>query len=363
VTRISISMRRMLVGFSAALILVPIAGCAAPERPPPREKSRLKLIRSRGGTVYLSGIGPLLGFAKGRDSTFTHCLERVLEAKGRKIGYDELMGLSGLAFRLQFSAGRWDVGNPDPLVGENCVAPMCDSIGVEFEVRVVRQDELSEAAALRQAIAQNIDWRMPVLAANIIRPEDWGIITGYRPGHKWLCRSYNGGALQEDRPANAWPTAVVLLRKLKPRPAAKEQYLASLRRAIDFFERRRTGDYAQGAKAFDLWCDALLRVRDRGYIHANAWTYIGLMDARAAAARYLRSIAPGFGARGKYMIQAAEFYDREVRLLQDNYRFVPSESKFPSTLPPRSLRQSQVDALRKAQALETQAIAALRKAI
>ncbi len=356
-------MTRIRLGFCATLILALGAGCAAPKTAPPREKSRLKLIRGPGGTVSVTGIGPLRGFAKGRDSTFTHCFERVLEAKGRKIGYDELMGLSGLAFRIQFRAGWWDVGNPDPLVGENCVAPMCDSIGVEHEVRVVRQDELTAAAALRQAISQSIDWRMPVLAANIIRPEDWGIITGYRPGHKWLCRSYNGGALRTDRPANGWPTAVVLLRKLKPRPAAKEQYLASLRRAIDLTERRRTGDYAQGAKAFEYWCDALLRVRDRKYLHANVWTYIGLVDARAAAARYLRSIAPGFGARGKHMITAAEFYDREVRLLQENYRFVPSESKFPDTLPPRSFRQAQVEALRKAKALEAQAIAALRKAL
>ncbi len=355
-------MTRLRLGVSATLILALAAGCAAPKTPSPREKSRLKLIRGPGGTATVSGIGPLLGFAKGRDSTFTHCLERVLEAKGRKVGYDELMGLSGLAFRIQFRAGRWDVGNPDPLVGENCVAPMCDAIGVEHEVRVVRQDELTEAAALRQAITQSIDWRMPVLAANIIRPEDWGIITGYRPGHKWLCRSYNGGALREDRPANGWPTAVVLLRKLKPRPAAKEQYVASLRRAVDSFERRRTGDYAQGAKAFDYWCDALLRVRDRNYLHANAWTYIGLIDARAAAVRYLRQIAPGFGPRGKYLLQAADLYDREVRLLQANYRSVPAESKFPSSLPPRRLRQAQFDALKKAKALEEQAIAALRQA-
>ncbi len=361
-TRTTTFMMRTRLAVCATLISLLQAGCAAPEKRPPRERTRLELIR-RGGTVSISGIGPLAGFAKDRDSTFTHCLERVLEAKGRKVGYDELMGLSGLAFRLQFRAGRWDVGNTDPLVGENCVATMCSAVGVEFEVRVVRLDELTQAAALRQAITQSINWRMPVLAANIIRPEDWGIITGYSPGHKWLCRSYNGGALRTDRPANGWPTAVVLLRKLKPRPDAKEQYVASLRRAIDFFERRRTGDYAQGTKAFEYWCDALLRVRDRGYIHANAWTYIGLMDARAAAARYLRSIAPGFGARGEFMKQAADLYDREVRLLQANYRFVPSESKFPDTLPPQSIRQSQVDALRKAMGLEAQAIAALRKAI
>lgn len=362
-TRVSTFMMRTWLGFCATLVPAMLVGCAAPEQPAPREPNRLKLIR-QGDTAYLSGIDPIRGFANGRDSTFTHCLELVLKALGRPISYDELMGLSGLAFRTQFRAHRWDVGNSDPLVGENCVAPMCSSVGVDFVVRVVRQDELTEAADLRQAITQSIDnRRMPVLAANIIPPEDWGIITGHGPGRTWLCRSYNGGALGRNVQANGWPTAVVLLRKLKPRPAAKEQYLASLRRAIDFFDQRRAGDYAQGTKAFEYWCTALLHVRDRDYIHANAWTYIGLMDARAAAVRYLRSIAPGFGERGKYITDAADLYEREVRLLQDNYRFVPSESKFPDTIPPRSDRQAQADALHKAVGLETQAIDLLRKAI
>lgn len=351
----------MVLGVAALVPALP--GCAEPAPPVPRERSRLKKVHEGRGTLRIEGIGPIRGFARGRDNTFMHCLELVLDAMGRKIGYDELMGLSGMAFRLQFCLDRWDVGNPDPLVGASCLEVLFSAIGLDYEVRVVRRDELAAAADLKRAIRESLDRKLPVLAANVIRPEDWGIITGYRPGYQWLCRSYHGGAQRSDREANDWPTAVVLLRRRLPRPPRRQAHLASVGRAVELFERRRSGRHALGARAFEVWCDRLRAAGDRSYIHPNVWTYIGLMDARAAAERYLRDIASEFGGRERYVLQAADLYAREVRLLREGYVHVPSERKFPDSMPPKEMRERQIRVLQEAGELEAKAIALLRKAV
>lgn len=358
---------QMAVRGLLALFVATIApGCGGPKpqpNEPKTERERISRISEQAGSVRLSGLGAIQGFARGRDCTFIHCLELVLEALGRPTGYDELMGFSGMAFRTQFRPDRWDVGNPDPIVGESCLDPVFASVGMNYDLRVVRRDELSEAAALRGEIAQSIDHSVPVLAANIIRPEDWGIIVGYRADQQWLCRSYNGGAQNRDRLANGWPTAVVLVGKRLSPPGRREILTASLQRAVELFQRRQAGRYILGSRAFDSWCQELRRVDDRTYLHPNCWTYVCLIDARAAAARYLRAIAPEFGAQSSHLIAAAELYEQEVQILKDSYKYVPAERDFPNSVPPPEMRERQIDALLRARGLEQQAVDEMQKAL
>lgn len=348
-------------------IAVALAGGCGPSRPSgdsPSERSKLSLITDRPGVVRVDGISEIAGFARGRDCTFMHCLEIVLEAIGRPVSYDELMGLSGMAFRTQFRIDRWDVGNSDPLVGENCVDPVFREVGMTCRVLVVRRDQLAEADAMRRDVAESIERnRTPVIAANVIPPEDWGIITGYTPGYNWLCRSYNGGATRADRPATGWPAAVVIIDRLLPRPDRMPSLSRALRRAVDLFDQRSAGNHALGAKAFDYWCQSLRTVRDRTYLHANAWTYVCLIDARQAAVRFLRSIAGEFGSRGRHLQTAAEYFEQEVAVLREGYRYVPAEKQFPDTMPPPELRDRQIQTLLRAKSLEEKAIAAIRSAL
>ncbi len=349
-----------------ALLSCLLAGCGGPdpEQPMPDiEHARLTRISEQPGAVRLDGLGAIRGFARGRDCTFMHCLELVLGSMGRPISYDELMGMSGMAFRTQFRVDRWDVGNPDPIVGEACLDAVFSSIGMQYDLRVVRRDELSEAAALRGDIAKSIDRAVPVLAANIIRPEDWGVIVGYRADQQWLCRSYNGGAMDRDRVADGWPTAVVLIGKRLPPPARRDVLNAAIRRAVELFQRRQAGRYVLGSRAFDAWCQELRRVDDRTYLHSNAWTYVCLMDARAAAVRFLRGIAPEFGAQGEHLNAAADFYDQELQLLRANYKYVPAERDFPNSTPPPEMRERQIDVLLRARAIEQKAVDEMQKAL
>lgn len=352
--------RCILITVSAAGLT---AGCASPDAPTPVERSRLSIVSEKPGSVRVEGVGPIRGFAKGRDCTFMHCLELILEATGRRIGYDELMGVSGMAFRTQFRVDKWDVGNPDPLVGDNCLDVLFPAIGWKYEVRIVRRDELAEVDALHRAIRQSVDQGVPVLAANVIPPEDWGMITGYRRDRLWLCRSYNAQAQQVDQPATGWPTAVVVLTAKLSLPPRVPIHVASIRRAVENFEKRATVPYAEGRKAFDEWCQSLRTARDRGYLHPNFWTYIGLIDARGAAVRYLRSIAREFGSKEIHLKSAADAYDEEVRLLLGAMEYVPPEHQYPDTIPPIEVRNRQIDILQKARGLEDKAVESLKKAM
>ncbi|HKQ48794.1 MAG TPA: hypothetical protein VJZ71_12050 [Phycisphaerae bacterium] len=345
------------------MVIVFSARCAAPKAPPPVERSRLSIVREQPGSIRVEGVGPIRGFARGRDCTFMHCLELILEATGRRIGYDELMGVSGMAFRTQFRVDKWDVGNPDPLVGDSCLDALFAAIGWQYDLRVVRRDELAEADALTRAIRHSVDQGVPVMAANVIPPEDWGIITGYRRDRLWLCRAYDTSAQQIDQPAAGWPTAVVILSAKKALPDRGPVHVASIRRAVELFDTRASGEYALGRKAFDEWCLSLRSARDRNYLHPNFWTYIGLIDARGAAVRYLRSIAPEFGSKEIHLKSAADAYDEEVRLLLSGLENVPPEYLYSSSIPSIEVRSRQIETLQKARALEEKAIELLKKAV
>jgi len=350
------------VGLVAACCWWSAAGCE-PAAPSIRERPLISIVRESPGQFRIEGLEPIRGFARMRDHTFIHCLEIVLAGTGRYYGYDELMGFSGLAFRLQFRVDRWDLGNADPFLGESCAEPLFAAVGLDYTLHVVRRDEIAEVNALREAIRQSLDNGMPVLATNLIPPEDWGIITGYRPDRTWLCRAYHGGAEAVDRPATGWPSVVVILSRPRPplpRAAAREM---SLRRAVELFDLQRSGDYAVGSKAFDNWCVSLATVQDQRYVHANFWTYLTLIDARASAVRYLRGIAASFGPKAMHLSAAAEWYDKEVRLLLRGLAHVPSARRFPNSLPPVEMRNRQTEILREAQKMERAAIDALRKAL
>lgn len=358
------SRKRIALLSAVGIGLIGVFGCPPPkakDAPTPRERSRISIVREKPGDVRVDGVGPIQGFAKGRDCTFMHCLELVLEATGRKIPYDELMGLSGMAFRTQFRTDRWDVGNPDPLSGENCIDTLFPAIGWDFEVRIVKHEDYADVDALYRDVKKSIDDGLPVLAANIIPPEDWGIIVGYRGARVWLCRSYNGGAEETDKTATGWPTAVVFLVQKRTRPPVHQSHIESIKRAVEQFNRKPAGQILVGRQAFEGWLNALRSPKDRGYIHANFWTYVSLIDARGAAVRYLRSITPEFGQKGIHLGLAADQYDSEVRLLLDGLPNVPAEHAFPSAMPPAEMRSRQSDTLRQALVLEEKAMESLRK--
>jgi hypothetical protein len=351
----------MLARGIVGVVVAMWCACAPPPETTFRQRPTIGIVRS-GDDVRLTGLEPIRGWGEQRDNSFMHVAELVLNALGYDVNYDELMGLSGMAFRAQMRVGVWDAGVADPLVGADCVEPLMAALGLEYETFFPRPDNLADVGRSRNAIVASLDFGVPVLATNLIPPENWGIITGYRyKGQAWWCRTYTPAARRVDQIATGWPTAVVVMTPGRSRPDPVALRRASLGRAIQLQERRLVGDYAVGQHAFDTWCEMLEQVSDRRYMQPNAWMYVSLIDARGAAVRYLRRIAESMGPSKRNVLEAAEAYARGRQALVGAVEYVPWPNQLAVGVPSLRTRQRQIEALKQAAALEAEAIEALRR--
>src|SRR5205085_3765121 len=126
-----------------------------------------------------------------------------------------------------------------------------------------------------------------------------------------------------DQLGRGWPDAVVILSAPKEVANMRPALLASVRRAVELYETPLAGPYALGRTALEHWSEDLLRVADRDYMHANAWMYISLIDARTAAGAYLRRLATLMPEHKSPLLAAAEIYEKESKLLKSNLDYVP----------------------------------------
>lgn len=357
-------LRRLIVG-ALAVALTLIVGCPPP--PPSfvvtKDRVRIGIVQTQGD-VRISGLAPLRGWGEQRDSPFMHALEVVINGLGRDVDYDELMGLSGFAFRTQFHVDAWDPSVPDPLVGSDCVRPLVAAIGFDCEVHYLGAGAGGET---HRKIVESIDHGLPVLATNLIPPENWGIVTGYRDGGRTLwCRVYDAGdagpALAQDVVATSEPTAVLFVRGRRPRPDAALVHKESIGWAVRQYEQPAADGFAFGAAAFDAWCRMLEHLSSSAALQTNAWTYVSLVDARGAAARYLRRIAPEFGLARGAIERAATAYERERQLLVDHLDAIAWPRDHADGVAPADKVRRQIATLREAAKLEASAIAAMRLA-
>ncbi|MFO0973431.1 MAG: hypothetical protein U1A27_08350 [Phycisphaerae bacterium] len=345
-----------------ALGLMSAGGCGKPATQVVEvERSALVVIRQPTQT-RIEGLSALAGWGAGRDCTFMHCLEVTLNGLGRHVDYDELMGLSGLAFRTQFRPGAWDASCPEPFAGAECVSAALSALGLEAQTFFPQRGGVAgESVAARDAVHKSLDAGVPVLATNLIPPENWGIVTGYSAGGKrWWCRTYE--SRESDAAATGWPTAIFIVLRRTGRPEPRAAHRASVARAVSLHGLSETSGFAQGRGAFEAWAAELEKASGREYMQANAWTYVSLVDARGAAARYLRRIAPEFGLARGAVLRAADLFERERQQLENGRAFVPWPRDVPGGEPPEAVRSRQRVALREAALLEEQAFAELRKA-
>jgi len=97
---------------------------------------------------------------------------------------------------------------------------------------------------------------------------------------------------------------------------------------------------------------------------ANAAGYVNLVDCRAAASRYLRSIAAEFpAAAGKHLVKAAQVYEQVVGALEEGRRSILFPWRTSATKWSKKQRQAEAEMLTQALALEKKAIAEIEKGL
>jgi transcriptional regulator with XRE-family HTH domain len=256
-------------------------------------------------TCILSGIAPL-SWGNGMDCCWGGSLYTALKYMGESYTYEQIMGMSGACYRINFTE-VWDWSATDALVVFDYSAILFRAIGYEqvWADRLNKDKRSSE----RKMIVSDIQMGKPVVAINLRVAAEWGVITGYADnGMTLYCRTYFDGDLLDESgkvktdgseylETENWPFMLVHFGNKGKCPADKEIFKASIQALIDSFRAPCERGYWQGEEAYKKWIKGLSNdslwdlnnARDDFYRRAsvNECTLRSLIDERHCAAVYL----------------------------------------------------------------------------
>jgi hypothetical protein len=329
-------------------------------------------VRRDGHRAWIEGAR---GWSSASRCSSVHAAqEAVMQAAGEDTSYAHLVGVSGLAFRMQVSRANLCPSSPHALCGHRCVAGSLRALPWEARIFEVKPDDTAGVREARSAIAASIDRGVPAQYGS----EEDGIIVGYlQDGEAWICYHplHDAGRATFVETAWPWGIAVYTARK-RTRPARRELAAGALQQAIAMAEAREAGDYHVGFAAWDAYGDHLRRLDDaddatrQQAVLGNAWIYTCLVQYRACAAAYLRDVAVEFDqAAARHLDHAARLYEQmSGGVLTDGAHDTASIAPYPwmvSAAEPWSaaLRRQQIERLERAQRLEREALAAIELAL
>lgn len=332
---------------------------------------------TQSNRVVIEGVEELAGWGK-EDCTFMGSLAVTLRAMGEKVSYDELMGMSGAAFRLQVASPEWNASSCDAGRGFSCIDAALGAMGYTSRGYDTFDEDVQKKTAARQAICRSIDQRRPVPVISMTFGMDWGVVTGYEGDGKTLlyrtyCRQgkdYVAGQIE--------PYVAFVLEKKAERPTRRQAMEESLRLAVrlagmrEFVESNGEKKLC-GFTAYEAWIAQLLD--DAKYerldakaigkmVHPNAWCYQTLMDARSAAGRYLRVAAGEFdGPVADHVQKAAELYQQIADALREGSQSAPFPSQLGERPWTKEHRHAEAQTLKGVLAMEREAFGELEKAV
>jgi len=326
-------------------------------------------VRRVKDQVVIEGV-ERLRWGEGRDNTFIGALTVVAHALGDDVCYDFLMGVSGAAFRIQLCQPEWCPSAPDAGCGFNCDDAAVAALGYVTESIFASADDGDQVRRVREAVTHSIDQGYPVIALDLVKTADYGVIVGYGDrGETFLCRSYWDESDAYAR-AEKWPWVTVFVRERAAPPNQTGLIRGSLQQAVMLANTERFDNYLSGFAAYEKWAEQLLEDfrfgpdRLQQTAQANAWSYLSLVDCRAAACRYLRTIAQELpAARAGHLLKAADLYEQIVTVLADMRGMAPFPGQLEEGRYPLEHRQAEAETLRKALALERQAVLEIEQAL
>ncbi|MDI6829433.1 MAG: hypothetical protein QME62_13215, partial [Armatimonadota bacterium] len=275
----------------------------------------------------------------------------------------------GAAFATRFRKD-WSAISADPAVVPDHTKAALQAVGYSYEWIG------SGMTSAQQLVMDSIDSGVPVLGMQLAGYLDWGLIVGYtRGGDTWVCRTYHDRGTEYSETTKLSPSMLILGQKgdaLNTIEAVKN----SVKLAIQFGKgEKKPSDsrFESGFKAFDAWINALkspelaqMTMKELETIqHINAWLYGCLIDARSAGIVYLQWAAKLLkGEVSKSLVEAADLYSDEVKLLKESRECAPYPSKVNSESNwSAELRAKQIDVLKAVLDKEKEAIAALENAL
>ncbi len=294
-----------------------------------------------------------LAWATDREVPFYGCIERVMEVFNEPYDYNDLMGLSGVAYKLFLNKKKWDfesqMGSHSPFKEQ-----LLASIGYELISIKLENDSVEAREKMVNAIRKEIDEIRPVLAFDLITPEDWGLIVGY-VDDKLLVRTYNEnpnktlkkywesiGWIQKDQGTideyyigDNFPSEILVFRKNNPVIDKTEAIRDALKFSVETMKKPEitsgTNLFANGIHAYDKWIemlededyfDKLTKEEFTLHIHMNAWIYGVLFDSRLAAIQFANKIKSKFvDKERKALIEIEDIYATNVQYMKEEWKY------------------------------------------
>jgi len=345
-------------------------------------------VRRRGNRVWIDGV-PVLGFGRGIECAYVGALAAALSVTDHPSTYSELMGCSGLAFRVRWWVSPLEPGNrgwcPSTPVGEFPEETQAIEQSTGWHLRPIARFAHPGGPHMEELIPDivaSIDAGVPVLAYPSIHNLNMGTIYGYDDGGVvWLLRDYFAVDGMTLVPAPDLGPVVLIPTHWEPAPPRRKVILDSLGMAIRHWSRGRgpipDGPCFYGADALAQWAADIGLVDDRAakmtddersnLFFVSWWNYCALEDARSAAVAFLEAAADLPGGPSEHLLAAAEAYGREVALLCASLSSAdaflgPWTSKTIADWTPAT-RTRERELLSQASALEAEAIGHLRQAV
>ena len=286
----------------------------SPSAPPPAQ------VKTKQGVTFIDGI-PALKWGQWKDCTYAGCVTVLLQAMGYDISYEEVMGLSGAAFRL-IMRDDWDPSSEMPQNGLSCEENASLALGIAVQ-SLPASPELNERA--KQSICKGI----PVLTVGQRGAPEWCLTCGY--GQKdgadlFFGRTYfdcfqeakkeefytENEYLYADNFPGWFPESLTRFYDTPCEPIAPLAALkVSLETCIKMFEQPPSTYHKYGYDAYDVLIAGML-LEDEEYqnICRNDQYHIGsLQDARRAASLFLQEKSALLeGENRAKLIQASEIY-------------------------------------------------------
>jgi len=322
--------------------------------------------------------------------SYTGTVAGSLGALGVDCDIVDVGGYSGYAFIINVPKGETDPSGPTAFMFEydfvrDQIVKGTESLGRTIEVyqdpaefeplgREPTPEELERAKKLFDTVRREIDDRdRPVVVWGLPVP-DYGVAIGYDGDSYIPVTVYGEGYLGEPVPYYRLQAPGKLQAlffrdevELKTETIDREALERAVRLAS--WNAPSTSMWVMGPAALDTWAEALQQLPNiRDYWHGyggNSYTAQCVRESRFISAEFLRRLyGKRQGREYEPLLEAAECYDREMKLMDEFTRIFPfSDTPSPRTeIGPEHIKRG-VEILKKIKPLEEQAVRHMKKTL
>jgi hypothetical protein len=270
---------------------------------------------------------PVLAWGKGKECSFAGALESALSVTEHPCSYTDIMGFTGLAFRVRWFKPSGEIrwcGSCAVGEMEEEIEAAARATGWELKCEVHKGEP--DIGRLAPEIVASINAGKPVLAYD--DRQDMAVVYGYGEGGKTLLfRDYHKGETPHELPASGLGWLIIYIGGHSPKLSRSEAFIEALKIAVRNWRRRCVkagpGEYWYGETAMNAWLDdlsivdSLTQKEKETLFFVSWWNFTSLVDARNAAVSFLWENATLLSERAAHFIsKTAALYEQEAKSLE-----------------------------------------------